>query len=301
MLGRVAGELGIQLPTTIIADAPTVAEFAPRVKNASAERVRHPSVVPLQVGGQRTPLFCFAGAGGLAIGLLTLAHHFGGQRPVYGLQAHGLEHRGLPDWSVRAAARRHAQHVRLLCPRGPYILLGHSLGGLIAYEVAQLLAAAGETVAMLVTIDTFLPGSLHINRSGVVAPSLRANTPGSESADSQQAHGPLAPLQQLAGRLRQLAQLPFAGVVQYQGMNQYDVFYNLGKVMTMAYRAEPYGGRTLVLLAEGRTDASSWEDVLTGPHTIRHVDRGDHDNLLREPLVAQIAADVEAELDALGV
>jgi thioesterase domain-containing protein len=325
LLGRVADELGLQLPASTVVEAPTVAEFAVRVKTAAARAVRHPSVVPLQVGGERTPLFCFSGAGGLAVGLLTLARHFGGQRPVYGLQAHGLERRGIPDWTVRAAARRHARHMRLLCPHGPYVLVGHSLGGLIAYEAARILRAAGADVALVVAVDCFLPSSLQVSRSGAVSPpSITAEgTAGSAGSDGSAGAGiaggsvgrsaarppaadgdmggRLAQLRVLAGRVRQLVQLPFAGVVQFRGMNQFDVFYNLGKVMTLSHRMEPYDGRTLVLLADGRQDADAWRDVLTGPNAVRQIDGCDHDSMLREPMVAKVAAEIQAELDDLGI
>jgi thioesterase domain-containing protein len=84
-------------------------------------------------------------------------------------------------------------------------------------------------------------------------------------------------------------------------MNQFDVFYNLGKVMTLSHRMEPYEGRTLVLLADGRQDADAWRAVLTGPNVVRQIDGCDHDDMLREPMVSKLAAEIQAELDDLGI
>src|SRR5207244_13147005 len=53
--------------------------------------------------------------------------------------------------AVRVEAMRVAQ------PRGPYHIAGYSLGGLLAYEIARQLRAAGEEVAWLCLLDTAAP------------------------------------------------------------------------------------------------------------------------------------------------
>ena len=109
------------------------------------------------VAGAGPPLFCFAGAGGLAGTFLHLARHL--DRPVYGLQARGLEGGGLPDWTQRDWVVRCIREIRRIQPHGPYYLAGHSFGGLLAWEAAQLLKDDGEEVALLVLIDTLYPTS----------------------------------------------------------------------------------------------------------------------------------------------
>jgi hypothetical protein len=44
--------------------------------------------------------------------------------------------------------------IRAVQPRGPYLLAGHCVGGITAYEMAQQLTAEGETVALLIMFDT---------------------------------------------------------------------------------------------------------------------------------------------------
>jgi thioesterase domain-containing protein len=48
--------------------------------------------------------------------------------------------------------------VRAFQPHGPYVLGGHSLGGWVAYEMAQQLLHAGEEVPLVAIIDTAVPG-----------------------------------------------------------------------------------------------------------------------------------------------
>jgi len=313
LLRRVAEELDVRLPTSTVADAPTVAEFTTRLRNASTDKLRHPSVVPLRATGAGEPLFCFCGAGGLAVGMLGFARHFEGDRPVYGVQAHGLEYRGLPDWSIQAAARRHARTLRLLRPSGPFNLAGHSFGGLVAFETARLLTEAGQRVDLLVLIDSSPPDpSAGILASGSLpTAALPSQLPGGPATDSrpdqsgpQPGAGPArvtTMARMLLDRARQAAQLPLAGVVQFKGMNQYDVFYNQSRLLTRLYRPRPWAGRALVYTAAASPPrrAEAWRPLLTGEATFRTVG-GDHDTVLREPVVGEMAADIRAVLAGLA-
>ncbi|MFO1072267.1 MAG: thioesterase domain-containing protein [Geminicoccaceae bacterium] len=74
--------------------------------------------------------------------------------PVYGLQAAALDGRTPPDWTVAAAAGRCVAALRAVQPAGPYRLAGSSFGGMLAYEMARQLVAAGERVALLALLDT---------------------------------------------------------------------------------------------------------------------------------------------------
>jgi amino acid adenylation domain-containing protein len=157
LLSEMHSRLGVVLPTSVLVEAPTVAELAVRAGAAQREVVAHPTCVPLNAAGTRPPLFCVAGAGGLAINFLALARRLGPDQRVYGLQANGLENRAVPDWSVERHARRHLAIIRIIQPRGPYYLSGFSFGGLVAMEIAHLLEGIGETVALLTLFDTTLP------------------------------------------------------------------------------------------------------------------------------------------------
>ena len=73
---------------------------------------------------------------------------------VFGLQAQALDGITPPDRNVTAIARAAIGAMRAAQPRGPYQLVGASFGGMLAYEIAQQLADAGDDVALLAMIDT---------------------------------------------------------------------------------------------------------------------------------------------------
>ena len=56
--------------------------------------------------------------------------------------------------------RHYLKEIRCVQPHGPYYLGGYCFGGMVAYEMARLLTAQGEKVAMLAMFNTPAPGSL---------------------------------------------------------------------------------------------------------------------------------------------
>jgi thioesterase domain-containing protein len=54
-------------------------------------------------------------------------------------------------------AARYVGSIREVCPRGPYLLGGYSLGGIVAYEMARRLAAEGEEIGLVALLDSGAP------------------------------------------------------------------------------------------------------------------------------------------------
>ncbi|OTA16216.1 Amino acid adenylation [Xenorhabdus vietnamensis] len=111
--------------------------------------------VPLSPTGSLLPLFLVHETSGDPLVYSPLAASLPPELPVYALQAlgiHTLEH---PPVSIEALATCHIQAIRRIQPQGPYRLLGWSIGGLIAYEIAQQLTSDGETVEFIGMIDSY--------------------------------------------------------------------------------------------------------------------------------------------------
>jgi thioesterase domain-containing protein len=103
------------------------------------------------------PFFLVAGMFGNVLNLRHLANLVGADRPFFGLQARGLYGEERPHETFEEMARAYLDEIRSVQPRGPYLLGGFSGGGVTAYEMARQLRASGETIGMLVMLDTPLP------------------------------------------------------------------------------------------------------------------------------------------------
>jgi len=116
----------------------------------------HPSTLLLGLTAAR-PFFCVGGAVGAAYYLLPLARDIGSARPFYGVRAPGYDGSEEPLDTVEELAARYIESIRLVQPYGPYLLGGHSFGGVVAYEMGRQLRAAGEEVTRVVLLDTYVP------------------------------------------------------------------------------------------------------------------------------------------------
>jgi acyl transferase domain-containing protein/thioesterase domain-containing protein len=169
---RIRKLYGVELSLAVLFRAPTVAACAdllrdelniPQPSAAAASAVRaaraeqHWALVPIHVGTS-LPFFCVHGAGGNVLNFHDLATRLGKAQTFYGLQARGVNG-GEPLTRIEDMAEAYVAAIRSIQPRGPYMLGGYSGGGVIAYEMAQQLQAAGEYASVLALLDTFHPAT----------------------------------------------------------------------------------------------------------------------------------------------
>jgi thioesterase domain-containing protein len=109
-------------------------------------------VMPIRVG-DGPPLFCAHPVVGLSWCYLALVPHLDARFPLYGLQARGLRRPEPLPSSMTEMARDYADQIRMVQPSGPYHLLGWSLGGDIAFAIAEELERRGEEIGLLVILD----------------------------------------------------------------------------------------------------------------------------------------------------
>jgi thioesterase domain-containing protein/acyl carrier protein len=160
MSGGLASWLGRDVPATLLWDYPSIDAIADALAaqiDALAAPARPNGVVELQPHGSRSPVFCFPGLNAPAESFAFVAKYLGPTQPSYGLSIPELSDDGRPLTRIEEMAGVMQSRLRLVQPTGPYQLAGHSLGGLLAYEAAQQLTAAGQTVSTLAIYDTFTP------------------------------------------------------------------------------------------------------------------------------------------------
>lgn len=95
------------------------------------------------------------GMGGNVLEFSQVIGHLQTSGKIYGLQAKGSDGRTAPLTHIKGMARYHLEGIKTVQPHGPYSLIGYSLGGLVALEIARLLSATGEKLALLVMIDSY--------------------------------------------------------------------------------------------------------------------------------------------------
>ena len=161
MFLEVEKSFGRKLSATTIFETPTIEKLANILR---LDGCATPSqALLLQAGGAQKPFFCVPAPNGTVFTYLELARSLGAERPVYGLQLPAEDAKTHIPQAFRSTEEMASDYVRQLHsvqPSGPYLLGGHSAGGLVAFEMAQQLRAAGEDVELLALFDSLYPGYL---------------------------------------------------------------------------------------------------------------------------------------------
>ncbi|MBI1732450.1 MAG: hypothetical protein HYR49_06740 [Gammaproteobacteria bacterium] len=159
MILEIEKKTGKELPVSILAEAQTIEQIAALMRNDSI-RPSSASVVALQARGSNPPLFVLQPAASTPLHFANLARYMAPDQPVYGFEQRGMDGIEGPHQSVEEMARFHVREMKMIAPKGPYLLLGRCMGGIVAYEMALQLQAEGEEVAFLGILDTQSPPRL---------------------------------------------------------------------------------------------------------------------------------------------
>jgi amino acid adenylation domain-containing protein len=146
---------GVVLSPADLVEHSTVESLAALIANRAV--IYSPrSLVTLRASESGRPLFLVHSGHGDVATYAQLARRLPG-RPIYGLQAVGLQGESWPQMSIRAMARRYLPEIVAADPTGPYLLGGTCMGGLVAFELACLLVQQGREVRFLGLMDTTAP------------------------------------------------------------------------------------------------------------------------------------------------
>jgi amino acid adenylation domain-containing protein len=159
IISRIKLAFSIDIPLTALFAGPTVARMAKHIAAANGHEVPKSSqiLVSIQPQGSRAPFFCVHAVGGQVISYAELSQELGLEQPFYGLQSPPANSSPESDISIEQMATLYNREIRSVQPVGPYLLSGWSMGGLVAWEMAQQLIKEGETIGLLALIDTQPP------------------------------------------------------------------------------------------------------------------------------------------------
>ncbi len=160
LLTRIRQTLGVDLPLALLFQKLTIEHLAAHIRQASGGAWQQFSpLVEIQRGAAGPAFFCVHPAGGNVLCYTDLAKHLGMDQSFYGLQAQGLDGTQMPLSSIEEMATSYIAAIRTIQPAGPYFLGGWSMGGLVAFEMAQQLQAQGQHVSLLAVIDANAPAT----------------------------------------------------------------------------------------------------------------------------------------------
>jgi thioesterase domain-containing protein len=105
----------------------------------------------------RPALYYVHDISGSVLHFAPLARRLAGCRDVIGLQSAGLNPGYPADLTIEQMADRYLKVIERRGDEEPCDIVGYSLGGLIAYEMATRLAGTGREVRLLGLIDSAPP------------------------------------------------------------------------------------------------------------------------------------------------
>jgi amino acid adenylation domain-containing protein len=173
LFSKIEQATGLNLPLATLFSSPTIEALAVTINELMSIK-RAPSqkdlsldldhgkknwtyIVPIKPDGNRPPFFCVHGVGGNVLNYNVFTPFFDPDQPFYGIQCKGIDGFSTPFGDVRSMATAYVAELRQVRPRGPYFLGGGSMGGLVAFEMAQQLMKIGESVPLLVMFDSLYP------------------------------------------------------------------------------------------------------------------------------------------------
>ncbi|WP_266168880.1 non-ribosomal peptide synthetase [Dyella subtropica] len=323
LAARIRETLDPTFRLTTLLQGGTVARVAGHIRHRHVQ-ARTP-VVPLQPKGGRRPLFCVHPAVGNVLCYLSLAHHIGPRQPLFGLQAPEVDGLSPSAKTVEELAARHIAAIRGVQATGPYLLAGHSFGGLVAFEMSRQLHAAGERVDRLVLIDAILPDTAVAEAvpTTVPAPADDAEWLAATARTLERYFGralgemtavldgcPAAEgMERLLQRMAQLEVVPAeAGRSLLAAML---AAQKASEQLAAHYRPRSHDGPVTLIRARDlhaedarrisptllMDNALGWGAFVTGPLDVQNIS-GDHLSMLTEPHVQEL---VDALLTALDV
>jgi acetoacetyl-CoA synthetase len=294
LLGAIRERIGIELPPAVFIYAQTPAQIAALIDGPADARA--PILVPMRAGtGQ--PLFVVHALGGDVLHIRPLALALDTDRPVYGLQAVGVDPRFEPQRTIEEMASTYVAFIRIVQPDGPYALTGYSMGGLVAFEIAQRLRADGQQVDTLALLDTDLsPACLSRPARWWFAIS-RPFRYMSYAAAEPRARVPLF----ARNLLRRLSRWPprSAPVPARRPLSRFAELEQVGLLAYECYRPRRYDGRAILFVATSRYPGFC-DPAIAWPPYAREliIERiaGDHGSLIAEGTVAQLGCRLSAWL-----
>jgi len=153
LMAGIKQKFGTELPLSALIAKPTIRLIAELIESKNTDYLWD-VIVPIRRQGSLPPLFLIHGAGLNILLYQSLTKHLKSDRPIYALQAKGLDGKQTISTSIGEMAEHYLKEIKKVQPIGPYYFLGFSLGGFIGFEMSRKLTKQNEKVNFLGVIDS---------------------------------------------------------------------------------------------------------------------------------------------------
>ena len=280
-----------RLTLAALFQTPTIASMAALLGEKEAE-MRLPLAAEIQPQGSRPTLFWIDGGPMF----LPLANAMGLEQPFLGVTLNPTElgETGFqPD--LETIARHLVRTIRTIQPDGPFLIGGYCAGGVLAYEVASQLVAAGHPVPLLCLIDAQNPVDFQrVGSLTVELAKLRHHLAAAMQASPARRWDYIVEHASSAYR-RILSRSPWHSVMKSEP-------FTLGEIMQPAadaYRPGIYKGKVALFQAKRPKQLDlrhGWAKVVVG-ELVSYEFAGAHSTMLEHPQVSELARLMNGCLD----
>ena len=145
ILSKLEKKLGRSFQLALLFKYPNIQSLAAFIDNDKKETA-YTCLVPIKPTGNKTPLYIIHGEGLNVLNFSNLAAVMDKDRPIFGLQAVGLNGVDEPLDNLPDIATFYLNEIIRHNPTGPYLLAGYSFGGYVALEIRKQMAIMGKEV-----------------------------------------------------------------------------------------------------------------------------------------------------------
>ena len=153
ILSKLERKIGKKLQLAALFKYPDIRSLAAFIDSETREVV-YKSLVAIKPNGRKAPLYIIHGEGLNVLNFSSLAEYMDEERPIFGLQAVGLNGADAPLETIPQIAASYLSEILQHNPNGPYLIAGYSFGGYVAVEIQRQMEAMGKNVQMLIMFDT---------------------------------------------------------------------------------------------------------------------------------------------------